>query len=77
VAAPRASDGQVRTRPRYLDDAVRAAARRGGIALADTAVRAASTWRLLKAPRIVDLRSEDDDQANGSALVSRLVSLGR
>jgi hypothetical protein len=51
--------------------------RQGGIVLADTAVRDAPTWRLLTAPRVVDLRSEDDDQANCSALVSRLVSLGR
>ncbi|MET7427301.1 hypothetical protein [Dactylosporangium sp. NPDC005555] len=75
VTAPRATNARVRTRLQYLDDAVTAAAARGGIALADAVARNELTWRLLKALRIVELRLEGDDQADRTGVVSHLVSL--
>ena len=75
VAAPRATNGKVRARLRRLDDAVRAAAAQGGIALVDTAAQEALTWRLLKALRIIELRLEGDDQADRTNVVGVLVSL--
>ncbi|MFC0097811.1 hypothetical protein ACFFKH_09745 [Micromonospora marina] len=75
VAAPRATNVKIRKRLKALDAAVTAAAAQGGIPLPDTAARDALTWRLLKALRIIELRLEGDDQADRTAVVSRLVSL--
>jgi hypothetical protein len=75
VAAPRATNGKVRKRLGYLDDAVKAAAAQGGISLVDTAERDTLTWRLLKALRVIELRLEGDDQADRTSVVSRLVTL--
>jgi len=73
MAAPKATNGKVRARLRYLDDAVTTAAAQGGIPLADTAERNALTWRLLKALRIIELRLEGDDPADATNVISRLV----
>ncbi|MFB9443015.1 hypothetical protein Dvina_51335 [Dactylosporangium vinaceum] len=75
VAAPRATNGKVRTRLQHLDDAVKAAAAQCGIALADTAAQETLTWQLLTALRIIELRLEGDDQADRTVVVSMLVSL--
>lgn len=75
VTAPRATNGKVRTRLQYLDDAVKAAAAQCGIALADTTAQETLTWQLLTALRIIELRLEGDDQADRTAVVSMLVSL--
>lgn len=75
VVAPRATNGKVRARLQHLDDAVKAAAAQGSIALVDTATQQALTWRLLKALRIIELRLEGDDQADRTNVVGVLVSL--
>ncbi len=75
VSAPRATNGKIKLRLKFLDEAVEAAAAEGGIPLTDAAARSALTWRLLKSLRIVELRLEGDEQADRTNVVSRLVSL--